>query len=297
MRTASPVSIIFVCQRGELELQSALLAASLRRQLGDQPELIAAVPQIAGQLHTPLAPALQLLERLNVTVAPFDNSFTRPGERLESTDLLINKAFCMGLPVKSPRTIVTDSDMVCMRPYDFSKPWDAPVCCKPVDHQNERRWKPLYELFDLEVPNQVVMSTQSNEPGPPYFNSGFVSVAADVAGSLSACWLDTFEKITKSGIMGDNLFFREQVSLAIAVHRLETRFGLLEDEFNYPAHSKAVDATNPPFFVHYHQTRVLGAQEVLNRYVTEIAEEHSELRKLGRLYPHWLSELPVLWAQ
>jgi hypothetical protein len=62
-------AFVFICQRGRLEIESLLLAASLKRFLRGEFELIAAVPTSIELLGEPRPTTLELLRRLGVRIA------------------------------------------------------------------------------------------------------------------------------------------------------------------------------------------------------------------------------------
>ncbi|HEY6853265.1 MAG TPA: hypothetical protein VI139_03390, partial [Gemmatimonadales bacterium] len=63
----------FVCQAGELEPKALLLAASLRRHLRCEHELVAAIPQPESAWGKPGAATLDALRRMGVRFAAIEN--------------------------------------------------------------------------------------------------------------------------------------------------------------------------------------------------------------------------------
>ena len=73
--------------------------------------------------------------------------------------------------------------------------------------------------------------------------------------------------------MREQRHWLDQVSLAIAVHKLGLAYSSLDERFNFPAHLKPVpDAL--PFFCHYHWPRVIGREPLLQELVRELAREY-----------------------
>lgn len=284
------LAFVFVCQRGELELKSLLLAASLRQQSRTRAELIAAVPNVLGQNGAPSESTLRALDDLGARVVTIQNRVI--GHHKREGDLLINKAYCLGIETQAQRLAFVDSDILCLRPWDETallKP--QYLSAKPVDLQTERRWTELYDVFGMRVPETQILSTRSAEPGPPYFNSGFIVVEPFVGRQLRDLWLDTFTKITASGAMDDNPFFREQVSLAVAVQRAKLDFGLLEEEYNYPAHLTPVREDRLPVFAHYHRPDVIADNDVLRESLRSLSRSHPPIYNLALAHADWAALL------
>ena len=64
---------VFVCQQGELEIKSALLAASLKHFLRCRHELVAALPEPEAVWGRPSDATLALLDQLGVRQVPINN--------------------------------------------------------------------------------------------------------------------------------------------------------------------------------------------------------------------------------
>ena len=284
------LAFVFVCQRGELELKSLLLAASLRQQSRARAELIAAVPEVLGHDGTPSEATLRALDDLDVKVVGIRNRVI--GNQKREGDLLINKAYCLGIETQAQRLAFVDSDILCLRPWEEAVLLTPQyLLAKPVDLQTERRWNDLYDVFGMEVPETQIPSTRSAEPGPPYFNSGFIVVEPFVGRQLRDLWLDTFKRITASGAMEDNPFFREQVSLAVAVQRAKLEFGLLGEEYNHPAHLTPVREGTLPVFAHYHRPDVIAADNVLRESVRSASRSHPQISNLASAQADWAALL------
>jgi hypothetical protein len=288
VHAVKPYAFVFVCQTGEIELKAALLAASLRRQLQDTCELIAVIPEAFGQRNAPSARTLEFLAQLGARVDSVANELAVEASAVRRGDLLLNKAYCLTVSTTARRLIFIDSDILCLRPACEGMLLRAvPFQAKPADLQTEKRWERLYRLFDLEVPPRTMACTASGDMVPPYFNSGLMIVDPSIAKALVGCWLDTFVRLTNSGIMEDNAFFREQVSLALALQRRRIAFEPLSEEYNFPAHIKPLDAANPPVFVHYHWPKIVRREKLLMDEIESLCTDHPALRPLLATQANW----------
>ena len=70
---ANRISVLFICQKGELEIKAALLAASLRNILGNKISLYCGIPQIPGLETLPGKDTIDFLESLKVQCQLFEN--------------------------------------------------------------------------------------------------------------------------------------------------------------------------------------------------------------------------------
>ncbi|MET0569490.1 MAG: hypothetical protein ABWZ74_10475, partial [Hyphomicrobiaceae bacterium] len=113
---ASPqerTAFVFVCQAGEWEVKAALLAASLRRQYGDDIELIAAIPQPREIWGTVAPVTTALLEQLRVRHVPITNP-------IDTAFAHANKIACLGVETAAAKIVFLDSDMLCLARCDFT---------------------------------------------------------------------------------------------------------------------------------------------------------------------------------
>src|SRR4051794_34390253 len=95
-------AFVFVCQAGPLENKALLLAASLKRHLRVEHELIAAVPQPAERWGTLSEDTTELLRSLGVRVEPISNE-------IDPDYPIGNKVSCMRLAVRTDRLVFLDS--------------------------------------------------------------------------------------------------------------------------------------------------------------------------------------------
>ncbi|MGB7347614.1 MAG: hypothetical protein WBD20_25550 [Pirellulaceae bacterium] len=114
------ISWVFVCQKGSLERESCVLAASMRRVLGDDAKLIAAIPQPESAMGRPSTDTLDFLESLNVQCVAFANDLILPGASSRHSRLLMNKAYAMKIDRDAPVVVFLDSDQIFHTDFDTS---------------------------------------------------------------------------------------------------------------------------------------------------------------------------------
>ncbi|MGH8040964.1 MAG: hypothetical protein ACREPN_02845 [Rudaea sp.] len=275
----SPPAFVFVCQAGELEIKALLLAASLRRQLRADHDLIAAVPVPAEQWGELSAATRRMLVRLQVHVRPIENPI--------GADYPIgNKLACLSTVMGGGAAVFLDSDILCLR--DVTHAPAADFAAKPADKRTfpggVDAWQPLYAANGVSVPQLSIETTVSAEPGPPYFNSGVVFTTAPVR--LGAAWIECARTLSSVLTARGQRHWLDQVALPIAVRMCGLDYGCLEDAWNFPAHLQPLPA-RPPVFCHYHWPHVLRADALLLKQVRELAAEHAELRAIAATHPDW----------
>ena len=266
----SDTTFVFVCQQGELEQKAALLAASLRRQLGDDPELIAAVPVPAERWGVPAAETLSFLEDLGVRTVSIEN-------RVDPDYGHANKISALGVEARNELVIFLDSDILCLNapsPNELS----GAFCAKPADlatwDQGGEAWEKVYALFDLAPPERRVSSTQTGCVMPPYFNAGVIAVRA--ASEFAACWEDSCVRIDRDPDIGNKRPWLDQIGLAVTVARLGLDYQALGNRYNFPAHLEALRGREP-VFCHYHWPKVIRREPQLLAYVRELATRYPGL--------------------
>ena len=111
---ANRISVVFICQKGELEIKAALLAASLRNILGNKIPLYCGIPQIPGLETLPGKDTIDFLESLNVQWQLFENPLMVDGIGPLSGLQFSNKLFCFPANLEAGRVVFLDSDLLCV---------------------------------------------------------------------------------------------------------------------------------------------------------------------------------------
>lgn len=278
---APAFAFVFVCHGGELEIKSLLLAASLRSTLGDAPELIAAVPQPASVWRAPSPAALAMLRRLRIDVQTVENP-------IGAEYPIGNKLACLTVATHARTVAVLDSDILCLREFGGDPAAATGFAAKPADKRtfpgDVDVWQPLYAAAGVALPEARIATTLTREAGPPYFNSGVVFTTQPAG--LGAAWIECARTLNPLLEARGQRHWLDQVSLPIAVRRCGLDYACLDDEFNFPAHLKALPE-NLPVFCHYHWPEVIAGEPRLRERVRELAARHPELRDGIAADPDW----------
>ncbi len=281
----SGLHFVFVCQAGELEIKALLLAASLRRFLRLEHELIAAVPTPAstwGELSTE---TLATLDRLGVRIKPVVNPV---GPQYG----IGNKLACLELVDEGGRGVFLDSDILLLRELGHDPSASVAFAAKPADLQtyssNPADWQPLYAALGMATPTMRLPSTVSAELGLPYFNSGVVFTEAGKR--FGAAWTQVARQLLAELAIKDQGHWLDQVSLALTIHKLGLDYACLDERYNFPAHLKRLPKTLP-YFCHYHWPGIINREPILSEFVRELASQHDWIHHLMQSNPEWA---PVL---
>jgi sulfotransferase family protein len=262
VRSGRRYAFVFVCQQGLLEAGALLLAASLKRSLCVELELIAGVPGPPDVWGTPGDLTLELLAELDVRVVSISNEFgpERP---------TANKIDCMRTSTDADKLVFLDSDILCLGQFE-EECFDAPINVVPAYGMSFDQWDAAYRAAGVPMPSTRQPTLMSQEIGPPYFNSGFVAANRDL--SFGDAWLASMRAIVEDDNVAPSRF-EDQASLAIAIESLDVPYERLDERFNWPQFHKPLDGRRLPFFCHYSERAMLRHDPVLAETVGSLLRE------------------------
>ncbi|MDM8557543.1 sulfotransferase [Candidatus Parabeggiatoa sp. HSG14] len=270
---------VFVCQQGELEIKSMLLAASLKRYLRSEYELVAAIPHPPLRWGTISNNTLNLMKILGVRSVPIKND-------IDENYPIGNKVACLNIETSAEKIVFLDSDILCLR--EFSPQFDAPFNAKPADlstfSSDNSLWQQIYHLFQLPLPSWRVTSSTSGELMLPYFNAGVIAVQNGL--NFGKVWEECCQAIDADPSITNKRPWLDQIALPVAMARLNLDHACLDERFNYPAHLKPLPQSLP-FLCHYHWASVIRREPQLNQLVVELASDYPLLKKMLLAMPDW----------
>ncbi len=284
MSDLSSIAWVFVCQKGVLEREACLLAASLRSVLGDDANLTAAIPlnrpprnSKDGELKHggPSAETMDFLHALNVNCVTLTNPLIESSSPVRHSCLLMNKAYALQINRDAPIVVFLDSDQICYCDFDISNvsvPFVARRAFYPGAKATEGIWQRAYDLCKTTMPRQriVARSRDADDPVivcPPYFNSGFISVHRPWIDELIDNYIGCFQTISQHELLGRDRYFEEQMALAIAV---------MQTGVPYEIDNHRIDMS----FFHYYSISRLAAFEKHRRRVIDLATQYPMLKEL-----------------
>lgn len=274
-------AFVFVCQAGELEVKSALLAASLRRHLPVSTPLVACVPHTMTDRGTPPAETTRFLASLDVAIARIVSPFGR--------DYPIgNKIPCVDVVVPAERIVFLDSDILLLDTFDPDRHMAGAFTAKPADLSTfqgaAKDWHRAYAMCGVTAPLRRVFATVSGDVMWPYFNAGVVGVPA--GSGFGVAWAACARAIDADTSFPSRRPHLDQIALPIAAAREGLRFTALPEAFNFPAHIKPLPASAPAI-CHYHWPTVVAGEPRLLAAVAELVRRHGPLADLLDREPAW----------
>ena len=269
-------------------MKAALLAASLRRQYGNDAELIAAIPQPRETWGTMAEDTAALLDRLHVRCVPITNP-------IEPAFSHANKIACLGLATTANILVFLDSDTLCLARCDFMLPGGTPIAMKVGDlpafpFDGEAGWARVYEAVGRQTPPRRVALSCDSSLSPPFYNSGVIVLDTAYAAKLGPVWSEASRVIRLDPRAPDRRLWSDQLGLAVALDILATEPAPLGLCHNHPTHVMPLDDTPDVVLAHYHWPRIIAQEPKLRTLTASLAEEHPPLRDLMQHHTGW-SEL------
>lgn len=274
---------VFICERGELEIKSALLAASLKDAWKEKIDLVCSIPDRTHR--QPSGKALRFIGSLGATTYVFSNPLlgNEPGN--QPGLVFSNKAYCFPDDIIQGRILFFDSDMICLSaPGNILTAESDFLACQafrslPVD------WEQVYGKAGIPAPHLRIRSILDQKTGFPYFNSGFWGIRAELLYPHLKAWRETFTDL-RSGLTDQKLLHHtDQIALSVAVQRQKLTFEVLPEQYNFPAGSLPVH--DNVYHAHYHGSDVLARDPVLYSSLMKLLARYPGLKEIGRPFKFW----------
>jgi len=274
------LNIVFVCQKGELELKALLLAWSLRKTHGMAVNLIAACPDYKDWSDLS-ALTLSALKELSVEIKKFTPVF--------GSDYPIgNKISALGLLPENAVGCFLDSDMLSLSHWSLEEALkNNESGAKPADlgtWGNQSSWQKVYTALDVALPERRVRLTVSNQLSLPYFNAGFI--ATKIPQKLSLEWNKSALLLNDTALNLENKYpWLDQISLPIAMQKVGS-WSPLPEFFNYPAHLRSLGEQQVGV-CHYHTPSVILREPRLRMLFQQALAKCPYLSQLVQQFDNW----------
>ena len=279
----SDVAWVFVCQSGRLEQEACVLAASLRKMLGTEAKLIAAIPLPERVMKSVAKSTVDFLESIDVSCRRFTNRLFEegfPGYR--GSMLMMNKPYAIELESDARVTVFLDSDQICIAPFELLN-LSVPMIGRCVYYAGAKAvdglWERAFQICDTNVPRQRNL-IQRNKSGPPvivtfpFFNGGFISIHRAWMHAFLSNYINCYKRISDHNILGGKRYFEEELALAIAVIKTEVPYEIDRHRLNKS-------------FMHYIDTSRLADVADRVKYVNDLTVEFSGLREVLEMEEAW----------
>lgn len=273
-------TIAFVAHGGELETKAALLACSLKQKCHPEIKRIAVIIEPTKRWGQISAEAEKVLEETGTEIVfssnIVDESYPH-GNKINSLNSIQNEALFL------------DSDTMMMRPFlTHYSLLDGDAAAKPAEfntfEQGGGDWKPVYDLFDLDLPKTKILSTISREAMLPYYNAGFIYVKE---GSVfSETWVETARRIDQSTKIQNKRPWLDQIALPIVFQRLNWSVSEANVDLNFPGHVQKLNG-HVPYILHYHRPLKILEEPRVAQDVLLYISKYEKLKKLMIKYREW----------
>lgn len=277
------MNIVFVCQRGQLEIKSVLLAWSLRKFLKNNCDITAAVPNYMdwGNLSSETE---TVLAKLNVRCVNFIPTFG-------SEYPIGNKIDALGLLGDDRPGCFIDTDMLCLAPWNLDALIEhVDVLAKPADMStwgSDKLWEDIYTQMGLPAPERRVRLTVNEKLSWPYFNAGFV--VAKTPKALASAWMAIAKNLNNSESLENKFPWLDQITLPIAIQQChQNSWKCLEEKYNFPGHLRSL-AQKEIALCHYHSPGVILREPRLYELCNEFLHAFPEFKQTFNLHAEWKS--------
>lgn len=279
--------ILFICQPGELEIKSLLLAYSIRKYLSADRQVFAAIPALFSDQLSP--ETLPVFSSLGIEYFFFPNPYMENRNESLPGDWMSNKYYSL-LHLDTPSDILFfDSDIICTSNAGKLDLSEYSLALKPADRRPSIEWKALYKKAGLAFPSELVRTTVDNIAGPPYFNTGVIYMANSIRLKLCIAWQKYFEFLS-DGISLDNLrfdpFHRDQFAFSLALKESGERVHLLKDSYNFPIRLRKIFPEDA-LFIHYHDVFTFGKYIELRNLFKLFIDDYPDIRSILKKYRKW----------
>jgi len=116
----------------------------------------------------------------------------------------------------------------------------------------------LFNAYEIPLPRRHHKCSVHGESVIPYFNAGVLSFSRKAISTLVPAWIKMNESLIEQiHLLGDHANFCEQASLSLALQQCGTRYQVLGNECNFPAHFQEAKSNSAfqytdPAIIHYH---------------------------------------------
>jgi hypothetical protein len=263
---------VFICQKGELELKSMLLAASLRENLRGDYELVAAIPE-PKSVWGEISPLTKKLLKL------FDVRTENVKNEIDINYPIGNKVSCFNIKTDADKIVFLNSDIICLKPFSPDDHFTEQFCSTPINKPWFNEWKQVYELFNMPYPKERFRTRLTNEKIWPCYNTGLIAVDNDL--KFSKEWIECCKTIDKAKHIIDKRPWIDQIALPIAVKKLNLKCKILDIRFDHPHLLPIIAET--PFFQYFPKPAYILNEEIVHKFIRYLMNKHPLLKENCKL--------------
>lgn len=227
-------SLVFVCQAGDLELMSCILAASIREHYPEM-KLIAGIPQPEEIFGTVADETIEFLKGLHVEIQYFTNSLieTDPSKR-KKHHYFVNKIFLLkGVTIETDKVVFIDSDFILIEPFKHYKWLYAPINLRKtcdysaiyLDGEHKSIYSALGQLPSTQIEVYYDPRTSKYLIQNQDVAACFLSIDSAIKNIFCETWIKNYNTLIKKSAC--NPHFYEQAALLPTARLLNISYSLI----------------------------------------------------------------------
>jgi hypothetical protein len=281
-----------VSHQGELEIKTAFLIYTLKKQLKDDFRLYVCIPESNQYLSGPSDLSLKFYNDFNTKLCTFRNPLLERRHELIKGDLISNKIYALSVNFAEDRIVFLDSDIAALNNFDFNSffPRNHDLIIKPANRANINSWEKIYKMFGQSMPESYITTEIDKKRTPPYFNAGVIGIKNEIKNTFWLIWAKYFEHLWDESIIRKLAippFHRDQIALSLAINEMKIKYSLIPEEYNFPFRGKKFNRENLPKLVHYHRPYAIFSSGILKEEFKEFIKVRPEFNKLILKYSNW----------
>jgi hypothetical protein len=275
-------NIIFVCQKGLLEILSLLLACSLRKFLKINYKLIAAIPNQFGELDKQTENLLNLLEiEKYYIVNDFDPVYP-----------VGNKMFALNYMSDVSHNVFIDSDIICCKNFTgefIEQQYDLTAFSAPkYNYLSHKEWFEVFKYFNIYIQNTF-----------KHIRSPFLVVKNK--SNLCKEWITMAKSLYNSNIDLINKRKIGQLSLSVLVHNNQNikiydfdNNLLCQDVTQIYNYNKKLNEIELPYFVCLQRTKLFNINQKIDKKFVKNENSLALYDKVRSAIYEILTDYPML---
>ncbi|WPP52618.1 glycosyltransferase family protein [Catalinimonas niigatensis] len=291
-------AFLIICEKGYLEKQSVLLIKSIRKY-GDGLSNALIYFFSPRKDHQPSNKTIKTLKELGAIHIIWELNYKY------SYYGFGNKPFVVAYAeehINADIFIFLDSDQITFNEIDLGFLTHFDVGVTPVERKKVGAspnvvdkyltyWQHLYSLYRIN-PKSTVRTLVEQQEIYPYFNAGLIITKKN---GLFTEWMKIFEDLMSKSLYPEKVTFMDQVSLALAILKLNLKYHVLPSQFNYPlpAHHRLLRENQicdieQIVTLHYHKIFANNLKEhpldIFPQEAEKVQWAKAELKSVG-IYP------------
>jgi hypothetical protein len=274
------LSFVFVVEGARLEVQSLLLADSLRRH-HPTADIIAYCPS-GTDLPDEVATVLRACD-VSLRPLPVPKGLWR-GVYPHG-----NKILSLAQPRETRWSMFLDTDMAviaAINPEDLPGPMQVSVVPEGIASWGKdlARWEVAYGFFDQPLPEDRIRLLRGRRlQFVPYFNAGMVAIREEdrVQGlGFGALWRNTASEFDHGAKVGGKRPWLDQITLPLAMRRFGFAFNIVDERNNCSISNGRKLEGLAPAILHYHRSEFLRAWPGYEDLIAQMLERAPQYREV-----------------